>query len=188
MGEEEAESSKSVTLKPTEGEESKVETLKTTKGEETKKVKVKTADDVSFEVEPSIVKEMETVQSFIDANGADASVVIPLPNVASRHLGRIIEYCSEHCRAAGTGSLKEFDERFLEELSPEELKELLLAANYLDIKILLDFLSNSIADLIENKSPEFVRNFFDIINDYTLEEEARIRDANAWAFEGVDDD
>ncbi|GKV43320.1 hypothetical protein SLEP1_g50624 [Rubroshorea leprosula] len=40
----------------------------------------------------------------------------------------------------------------------------------------------------KKKSMEYVRRFFDIENDYTPEEEARVRAKNAWAFEGVDPD
>ncbi|XP_020202089.1 SKP1-like protein 14 [Cajanus cajan] len=169
-----------------EGEELKIEMLKIVEGEEIKKVILKSSDGVTFEVEPSIVKEMQTIQSLINAEGTDASITIPLPNVTSRNLNRIIEYCSEHYRK--TVNLKEFDERFLKALSHDELKELLLAANYLNIKALSDFLCKSIADLIQNKNPEFIRKFFNIVNDFTPEEETQIREANAWAFEGMDDD
>ncbi|TKY60169.1 SKP protein 9 [Spatholobus suberectus] len=160
-------------------------TLNTAEGEEPKKIKLKTADEVIFEVEPYIVKEMETVQSFIDINGGDASSVIPLPNVRSRELGRIVEYSSEHRRGGSAGKLREFDERFVMAMSSEELRQLLSAMNYLNMDSLL---YSSIADIIKGKSVEFVRNFFGIVNDYTPEEEARIREANAWVFEGAQDD
>ncbi|TKY49427.1 SKP protein 16 [Spatholobus suberectus] len=217
---EEAKSSETLKPKPAEGEESKKaasavveenlkkvtitaegeesENVLNEEGEETKKVKLRTADQVTFEVELFITKEMETVQSFIDAGGADASLVIPLPNVTSRELRLIVEYCSEHCRGTGADNpndnkvrkerLKEFDERFVQALSTNELKELLLAANYLNMKNFLEFLSRSIADSIKNQSVEFVRNFFGVVNDYTPEEEAEFRQANAWAFEDIDND
>ncbi|KAK7380744.1 hypothetical protein VNO78_33261 [Psophocarpus tetragonolobus] len=159
------------------------------KGQKTKKIMLKTSDQVTFEVEPSIAKQMETVQTFIDADGDnnDCSIVVPLPNVTSRDLGRIIEYSRQHNHGR-TSNLKEFDERFLARLTHEELKELLLVANYLNMKNLLDFLARSIADLIKNKSVAFVRNFFGCVNDFTPEEESEIRHKHPWAFEDVDED
>ncbi|XVF33815.1 hypothetical protein REPUB_Repub18cG0003200 [Reevesia pubescens] len=63
---------------------------------------------------------------------------------------------------------------------------MILAANYLNIKDLLDMLNQAVADRIENKSVEYVRRFFGIENDYTAEEEAEVRAQNEWAFQGVD--
>jgi len=47
-----------------------------------------------------------------------------------------------------------------------------MAANYLDIKSLLDLGCAKIATLIKGKSPEEIRKTFNIINDFTPEEEA----------------
>ncbi|KAL9317998.1 hypothetical protein ACSQ67_014515 [Phaseolus vulgaris] len=43
------------------------------------KVKLVTSDGVTMEVEISIVKEMETIQAFINALDTDDSVIFPLP-------------------------------------------------------------------------------------------------------------
>ncbi|XP_020202090.1 SKP1-like protein 14 [Cajanus cajan] len=150
-------------------------------------VNLKTSDDVAFEVKAWIAKEMETVQSFIDTSG-DSTVVIPLPNVTSRELRHILKYCEEHRRIGDDKkALKEFDDNFMKALSPDEMKELLFAANYLNMKEFLDFLCGGIAQMLENKSVEFARDFFGIENDFTPEEEASYREANAWAFENIDD-
>lgn len=166
------------------------------RAEAKKKITLKTVDGGVFDVNPAIAKDLETVQSFIDADSAaaDDAVLIPLPNVYSRELSKILDHCNSHhrFRSAGAGgdaaAAKRYDEEFVKALSQEELKELILAANYLNVKELLDFLNQSVANLIENKSVEFVRKFFGVVNDYTPEEEARLREENAWAFEGVDDD
>lgn len=61
-----------------EGEKLKINNVTSAEGEEEelKKVKLKTSDNVIFEMEPFIAKEMEMVQFFIDAHGGD--VVVPL--------------------------------------------------------------------------------------------------------------
>uniref|UniRef100_A0A0D9WP97 SKP1 component dimerisation domain-containing protein n=1 Tax=Leersia perrieri TaxID=77586 RepID=A0A0D9WP97_9ORYZ len=62
------------------------------------------------------------------------------------------------------------------------LFDLIMAANYLDSKGLLDLTCQSLADLIKDKTPEEVRKMFSIKNDFSPEEE-EIRRENAWAFD-----
>lgn len=60
------------------------------------------------------------------------------------------------------------------------LFELILAANYMDIKPLLDLTCASVASMIKGKSPEEIRATFNIQNDFTPEEEAQVREENKW--------
>lgn len=57
------------------------------------------------------------------------------------------------------------------------------AADYLNIKSLLDLSCKSVAKMIAGKSPEEVREIFDITNDFTREEEEKVRRENALGFE-----
>ena len=59
------------------------------------------------------------------------------------------------------------------------------AANFLNIKGLLDLTCQSVADLIKGKSPEDIRKTFNIRNDFTPEEEAAVRKENQWAFDAA---
>ncbi|KAK7356847.1 hypothetical protein VNO80_16126 [Phaseolus coccineus] len=156
-----------VMLRKAEEEESKA----------VKKVKLVTSDGVTMEVEISTVKEMETIQAFMNATDTDNSIIFPLPKVSSHILSRIMELMSG-----------EYDQELVKRLSHEELKEICMVANYLNMKTLLHLTASAIANLIQNKSVEFVRHFFNIINDFTPEEEVQLRKTHEWAFEGVDED
>lgn len=65
----------------------------------------------------------------------------------------------------------------------EELFELIMAANFLDIKPLLELACAKVASLIKNKSVVEIRKFFNIENDFTPEEEQTIMEENRWADE-----
>ena len=69
---------------------------------------------------------------------------------------------------------------FLEErckmyLTTRQLTRLSLqAANYLDIKGLLDVTCKTVANMIKGKSPEEIRKTFNIKNDFTPQEEEQV--------------
>ncbi|KAG8739924.1 hypothetical protein FRC10_004985 [Ceratobasidium sp. 414] len=74
----------------------------------------------------------------------------------------------------------EWDQKFIQ-VDQEMLFEIILAANYLDIKGLLDVGCKTVADTIKGKTPAEIRRHFNIVNDYTPEEEAQIKRENEWA-------
>ena len=188
--------------------------IEATPGAAARTITLKTADGEIFEVEEAVAMEFATVKSFFEDDAVSATTPMPLPNVSGSALSRVITYCrrsleirsklpspsppASAAEAVGEGDLeaektakqerKDFEAEFLKDESNEDVKELILAANYLNIKELLDFLCRSVAMRIQNKSVEYVRKFFAIEGDYTPEEEARMREENAWAFEGVDED
>jgi len=63
------------------------------------------------------------------------------------------------------------------------LFELILAANYMDIKPLLDLTCATVASMIKGKTPEEIRKTFNITNDFSPEEEAQVREENKWCEE-----
>ncbi|XP_004488769.1 SKP1-like protein 14 [Cicer arietinum] len=140
------------------------------------------ADGSVFEVEPNIVKEMKTVQSYIDELDQN-TVSIPLPNVFGNDLAMIIEYCKKHASEEETKEAKEeFDFEFVKRMKSDDKLRLLQAASYLNMESFLQFMAKAIAAEIENQSVEFVRDYFQIESDFTPEEEAELRKENEWAF------
>ena len=66
-------------------------------------------------------------------------------------------------------------------LPEEELYKLIMAANFLDIKPLLDLCCAKAYSFIKSKSIEEIREIYEIENDFSPEEEAQIMDENKWA-------
>lgn len=63
------------------------------------------------------------------------------------------------------------------------LFELILAANYLDIKGLLDVTCKTVANMIKGKTPDEIRKTFNIKNDFSASEEEQVRKENEWCEE-----
>ncbi|KAM0874460.1 hypothetical protein ACQ4PT_037407 [Festuca glaucescens] len=162
---------------------------------EKKLLTLESSDKQQFQVEEAVAMKSQTIKHMIEDDCANN--VIPLPNVNSKILAMVIEYCKEHVKAAGAADadgdsdpsskdaatgLKKFDEEFVKVDQPT-LFDLILAANYLDIKELLDLTCQTVADMIKGKTPEEIRKTFNIKNDFTKEEEEEIRRENQWAFE-----
>ena len=57
------------------------------------------------------------------------------------------------------------------------------AANYLNIKSLLDLTCQTVADMIKGMTPDEIAKTFNIKNHFTPEEEEELRRENQWAFD-----
>ncbi|EPS61104.1 hypothetical protein M569_13700 [Genlisea aurea] len=157
------------------------------------KIVLRSSDGELFEVDESVALESQTIKHLIEDKCADTA--IPLPNVTAKILSKVIEYCKQHISAASKvtdgltlsekaveDELKAFDAEFVK-VDQGTLFDLILAANYLNIKSLLDLTCQTVADMIKGKTPEEIRKTFNIQNDFTPEEEEEVRRENAWAFE-----
>ncbi|CAH1423414.1 unnamed protein product [Lactuca virosa] len=139
-----------------------------------KVIVLKSSDGETFEVEEAVALESQTIKHMIEDDCADTS--IPLPNVTSKILSKVIEYCKKHVETpktddkAAEDDLKSFDAEFVK-VDQGTLFDLILAANYLNIKSLLDLTCQTVADMIKGKTPEEIRKTFNIKNDFTPEEE-----------------
>ena len=150
-----------------------------------------------------------------DIGDQNVGEAIPIPNVTPYHrckfwrtiadatpqvneavLNKVIEWCTHHRADPPTATdddsdsrkkttdIDEWDQKFMQ-VDQEMLFEIILAANYLDIKALLDVGCKTVANMIKGKSPEEIRKTFNIQNDFTPEEEDQIRRENEWAEEYV---
>lgn len=153
-------------------------------------VKLKSSQGDLFVVEREVAFLSNLLRSMIEDAGLDEE--IPLPNVRSSILQKVIDYCKQHADAAPEEIQKPLKSHVLSEcgvsdwdsefvsVEQEILFELILAANYLDIKPLLDLTCAKVASMIKGKTPEEIRQQFNISNDFSPEEEAQVREENKW--------
>lgn len=153
-------------------------------------VKLQPSDGNEMEVDKEIATMSGTINDMLEDFSAEG-MAIPLPNVSSEVLTRVIEWCQHHNEfptPKADDSLKkaddipEWDFQFCGGDSPDqkELFELILAANYLNIKELLDITCKTVANMIKGKSPEEICKTFGVEKEFTPEEEERIRKEYPW--------
>lgn len=133
-----------------------------------------------------------------DIDDADEEALeVPLKNVKTEVLRKIIEYCTCHVdtppkaiptplpEAARTldGIVSDWDSQFVR-VKQSFLFDLMLAADYMQLPSLVQLTCAKVAVTIKHKSDEELRACFHIENDFTSEEEQEIREQNKWA---VDD-
>ncbi|CAN6332940.1 unnamed protein product [Urochloa humidicola] len=162
------------------------------------------SDNERFEVPEAAATLSQTIRHMIEDGCTDGG--IPLPNVTGKILAKVLEYCNKHAPASAEGeaaaagasssspdaaaaaavsskeALESFDKAFVD-IDQATLYDVILAANYLDVKGLLDIVCQKVADMVKGKSVEEIRQTFNITNDFTPEEEEEIRKENPWAFE-----
>ena len=122
--------------------------------------------------------------------------IVPLSKICSREFKLIMEWASHHKEdilfdvekeddrfgeEAQMNDITAWDERFIKGLDEDSLYSLMMACNFLDVRLLLENCCKVIASRLKGKSVEQVRSLLGIETDYTPEQEARLKKENAWA-------
>ncbi|CAN3375471.1 hypothetical protein DIURU_002335 [Diutina rugosa] len=157
------------------------------------KVIIISADEEKFPVDVKVAEKSVLIKNMIsdlNPDGLSEDFEIPTPNVRANVLSKVLEWCEHHKNtpfpddddedARKSAPVDEWDKNFLK-VDQEMLYEIILAANYLNIRPLLDSGCKIVAEMIRGKSPEELRRIFNIVNDFSPEEEAAIRRENEWA-------
>ncbi|KAJ5743709.1 S-phase kinase-associated protein 1A [Penicillium manginii] len=172
----------------------------------TPQITLTSSDGVDVTVERTVAERSVLIKNMLEDLG-DSGEAIPIPNVNEAVLRKVIEWCEHHKNdpphRRRRGRQPSQDQRY-RRVGPEvhagrpgdafrdHSGEFLqapacyrapAAANYLDIKALLDVGCKTVANMIKGKSPEEIRKTFNIQNDFTPEEEDQIRRENEWAEE-----
>ncbi|KAL9188106.1 hypothetical protein ACHAXT_006484 [Thalassiosira profunda] len=158
-------------------------------------VKLVSKEGDDFPVEIEVARMSELVKGMLEEDVDDEDVTeIPLPNVKAAVLRKVIEFCQHHRSEPMTeiekplksAQMAEVVQKWYADFVNVEqvlLFELILAANYMDIKPLLDLTCATVASMIKGKTPEEIRKTFNIANDFSPEEEAQVREENKWCEE-----
>ncbi|KAF2457191.1 E3 ubiquitin ligase complex SCF subunit sconC [Lineolata rhizophorae] len=157
-------------------------------------VTLTTSDNVDIQVERAVAERSILIKNLLEDLGGESGEAIPIPNVNESVMKKVLEWCEQHkkdppatadddsdSRKKST-DIDDWDQKFMQ-VDQEMLFEIILAANYLDIKALLDVGCKTVANMIKGKSPDEIRKTFNIQNDFTPEEEDQIRRENEWAEE-----
>ncbi|KAJ3294551.1 suppressor of kinetochore protein mutant [Rhizoclosmatium sp. JEL0117] len=153
-------------------------------------VKITSSDNQEFNISKEIANQSVLIKNMLEDVGEADDQPIPLPNVSGAILQKVIEYATMHkddppaapeeeTKPKSSEDIEERDKEFMN-VDQGTLFEIILAANYLDMKNLLDLGCKTVANMIKGKSVEEIRKTFNIVNDFTPEEEEQIRKENEW--------
>ncbi|XP_059291672.1 SKP1-like protein 11 [Lycium ferocissimum] len=130
---------------------------------------LKTSDGEEFVLEEAMAFRSLTIKNAASTNTNNNT---PLSiNVQSNTMIKVIEYWTKHSeRDISEDQLMTFDKNFFKLMDKSKLFDLVLATNYLAATELLDAACEQVADRIRRKTPEEIRDFFNI----TREDEEQI--------------
>jgi S-phase kinase-associated protein 1 len=155
-----------------------------------------------YKVLREAAKMSALIKEMLDDQAAESETVVPVPNVAGNTLKYVIQWVEHHynldtksvdkpLRGKIEEVVGEFDRTFLftdlvKNANPDEhdlLIDVMMAANFLNIKVLLDMCCACLASMIKNKTSQEIRDFLGIENDFTPEEEAKMAEEHKWVLE-----
>eukprot|EP00981_Chlorochromonas_danica_P003346 scaffold644_cov168-Ochromonas_danica.AAC.38 len=136
------------------------------------------SDGDEFKVSHKVASMSGLATTMIGDDDGEDEKRVPLPNVKKEILSKVLEFCNHYQEEPMTEFVKVGPPNLMDK---ENFYQLTLAANYMDIKPLLDLCCAKVASLIKGKTPEEIRVNLDISNDFTPEEEAKVREENKWA-------
>eukprot|EP00013_Stygamoeba_regulata_P026121 CAMPEP_0177655638 /NCGR_PEP_ID=MMETSP0447-20121125/15090_1 /TAXON_ID=0 /ORGANISM="Stygamoeba regulata, Strain BSH-02190019" /LENGTH=228 /DNA_ID=CAMNT_0019159603 /DNA_START=107 /DNA_END=790 /DNA_ORIENTATION=- len=151
-------------------------------------VRLSSTDGREFEVSRQVAYMSETVKNLVEDVGDEMDSAIPLASVHSLDLEEVIKYCQYHEKHPEINAVKQprkwgkwdipidqqyanticaWDQQFIDQLGVKRIFDVMLAANYLDVKPLLRLLCKAVANQMKGKSPQEIRAYFGIEKDFT---------------------
>ncbi len=151
----------------------------------------------SFEISLENVIISELVKTMIDEEKDEEEIQeIPLPNVKSAMLAKIVEFMNHYKSEPMTEITKPVKSNNMSKVvqewyanfvnvEQEILFELILAANFMDIHPLLDLTCAKVASMVKGQEPEVIRHIFNITENINggpciTENEDQVRAENRW--------
>ncbi|KAJ0974551.1 hypothetical protein J5N97_016516 [Dioscorea zingiberensis] len=154
-------------------------------GVKKKMVTLVSSDGVEFVVEKRVAEQSLFIKNALNEGGVEEKVMIPIPKVTSDTLSSVLEYCEKHASATEfqENEIEEWDKEYIEKADLDLLYYLLQASYSMSIMGLMELGAKKVASLIRGKSPQEIRELFNIKNDFTPEQEEEIRREMQWNYE-----
>lgn len=160
-----------------------------------KTVTVVSEDGQPFTVKQSVFKQIGIYRGLAQDDHLDPSTPFPIHAVTSNILSLLLDYLNNDDDDDNDDNEDELlmvveqhiqsprDRAFFAQLDLPTLIELTRAANYLHCPRLLEQCCRAVAGHMRGLSTEQLRAKFNIENDFSVEEEERVRRETAWCFE-----
>ena len=154
-----------------------------------------TSDSVKVEVDSRISNLSGLIKDILEDSGT--SEELPLPRISKQMLDILLEFTYHHNfnlpssipRPLNKTNFSEiiedpWDVEFINRFSQEELNHLLVAADFMNFKPVLDLGCAFIASKLKGKEPETLLEEWEITEEITPEDDDKLKQENPWAFEG----
>lgn len=156
-------------------------------------IKLQSCDGEIVDVDIEVAKMSSTLRNMIEDLGLDDEddeEVLPLRNLSKDTLVRVVEWATRHKEdpyqpdedetvEVKAKDIDQWDRDFFA-VDQAILLNLINAAYYLNLQVMLEIGCHVVADLIKDKTTEEIREYLEIENDFTPEEEEALRKENAW--------
>ena len=135
-------------------------------------------------VPEDVINQSELIKNMLESCGDQGFVPLPIDTIYSeKHFDYVVEYCTyvltpdyPESRSPDNidDDLTDWEKTYMKKLDQETLYDLVMVANFLDIPRYLEALCFWSAEGIKGKTPEQIREQFNIEDDLTDEEKAEI--------------
>jgi len=157
--------------------------------ESTEKMFLQSKSGVKCPIDIHHARMCGTIANMLD-DIEDDDIVIPLNNIKLNILEKVVYFCEKSPNAYTESSEEEqlemrtkplegFDLEFVK-VPLATLFEMILAANFLDLKPMLDVCCKAVAEMIKGKTPDEIKKVFGVEGDFTQEEKEQVLRDNPW--------
>jgi len=138
-------------------------------------------------------KRFITIKNLLDDIDEEDESPLPIPGITKEIFELILEFMEFHPSEEDIKNLTEegqqelrvkiFEQKDIDYFRKINLKtnfDLILAVNYLDFKLLLDYSCKNIAEMIKGKKPDEIKKVFGVEGDFSKEEKEQVITDNPW--------
>jgi S-phase kinase-associated protein 1 len=146
-------------------------------------IKIKVADGTIYNILEKYAKQSNVITQMLeDMPDSDEPIPLSENNATNKVVERVLSWMEGYYEAEDKDVYNaEYVKDYNNPAEDDTIFKIMLLANFLDIKILLDCTAKKVADIIKGcKTPEDIRQKFDIVNDFTPEEEEALKKETEW--------